>query len=100
MADSGSSGAAQRLAFALLVVFLVAFGWFTLLNNGVAIRGKSGRVVEATGGAGIAIALASFALAVLINPLLSRAFGLTLRSALLLAALVALPPLGLVLLRL
>ena len=100
MAESRSPSAAERLAFALLLLFLVAFGWFTLLNGGVSLKGRTGRVIEATGVTGIAVALGSFALAALLGPLLARAFGLPLRSALLLAVFVVLPPLGFILLRL
>jgi hypothetical protein len=83
----------------LLLVFSVAFGWFTLLNGGVVLKGRGGRVSEATGGAGVALALAFIALAVLLSPLVVRSLGLSRRSALLLAVFVALPPLGFVLLR-
>ena len=100
MPDSGVHSAAERFAVALLLVFLVAFGWFTLLNGGVALKGKSAQVVEVSGRTGIAVALGCFALAVVILPLFARVSGLQLRSSLLVAAIIALPPLGFLVLRL
>jgi len=90
---SPPSKTAERLGSSILVVFLVAFGWFTLLVGEISLKGKSGSVSQLSGSAAVVASLVFFALAAVLVPLLVRSFGLRIRSGLVLALLAVLPPL-------
>ena len=87
------SHAAERLAIGLLWVFLMGFGWFDLLTDGISLKGKSGAVAYASGTAGLAIAAGSFLLASLVSLLLARSMALGRWNARLLVLAVLVPPL-------
>lgn len=93
MAAPPPSRTAERLGFSILVAFLLAFGWFALLAGEISLKGRGGRISQLSGSAAVVAALAFFAMAIVLMPLLARSFGLRIRGGLLLALLAAVPPL-------
>lgn len=85
---------AERLAVGLLLAFLLAYGWFDLLQGGIAIRGRSGAVSFADGGAGLAVAAFAFLVAALVSLLLAKSLRWGRAATWTLAAACALPPLA------
>ena len=84
---------AERLAIGLLLAFLLAYGWFDLLQGGIAMKGRSGEVAFVDGVAGSLVAAVAFAIAALVALLLARSlrWGRAAKTAMLAAIL--LPPL-------
>jgi hypothetical protein len=84
--------AAERLAAGLLAAFFVAFGWLTLLQGGISLKGRSGGVSYVTGGFGIAAACIAFFIAAMAALLLSRSLKLRRSGCVMLIAMVIVPP--------
>lgn len=69
---ASSDPTAERLVLGLLAGFLVAYGWFDLLQGGIAIKGRSGEVSFADGLAGLLLAAGAFLFAALVSALLAK----------------------------
>lgn len=67
-----ASSAAERLTVGLVTAFFTLFGWFTLVNGGVALRGRKGNESLVDGAAALAIAASAFLIAALCLTLLLR----------------------------
>ena len=91
--------AAERLTSTLLTVFLAACGWFTLLQGGIDLKGKSGRITYVEGGFALGVAAGAFLFAALSGLLMVRAYGCGRRGAGLLFAALLVPPLAFVIMR-
>jgi hypothetical protein len=83
---------AERLVVGILMLFLIGYGWFDLLQGGIAIKGRSGNVSYADGGLGLAIAAGAFLFAALVSLLLARSFQLRWAGITLLPCAILLPP--------
>jgi hypothetical protein len=92
MKDGAPGSAADRLATGLVAAFFAVFGWFTLLQGGVGLKGRSGEMSHVTGGFGIAVACAAFLFATLAALLFSRSLGLGRRGAAIVSAVLLVPP--------
>jgi hypothetical protein len=92
--DQNPATAAERLTSTLLTTFLAAYGWFTLLQGGIDLRGKSGRITYAEGGFALGVAVGAFLFAALCALLMVRAFGWGRLGAVLLLAALLVPPLA------
>jgi hypothetical protein len=89
---------AERIAAALLAVFFLLFGWFTLIQGGISLGGKSGRSVLVDGNAGLGVAVFTFLVAAMGVAMLLKSLRADRKAYWLGAALVLLPPLVFVLL--
>lgn len=87
----------ERLAFAILMLFMVGFGWLNLLQGGISLKGKSGDTTFVTGTAGLAVATGTFVIGALVSLLMARSFGLGRVGTISLAMAILLPPLVFVL---
>lgn len=67
-----SDPAAERLVLGLLAGFLAAYGWFDLLQGGIAMKGRSGAVSFVDGRAGLLVAAGAFLFAALVSLLLAK----------------------------
>ena len=65
MANEAKDKTAERLAIAIVLVFLLGFGWLTLLQGGMTLKGKSGHESFVDGRLGIATACFDFLIAAL-----------------------------------
>ena len=74
MNPSAQDPTAGRLAAGLLTTFFALFGWFTLWQGGVALKGKSGATSFVDGHAGILVAGFAFIVATMGLALLLRSF--------------------------
>ena len=88
-----ASRTGERVTAGLLAVFFEAMGWFTLLQGGISLKGKSGHSSFVDGGMGLVMALffflvSAFGVALLLRSLDARRSTYTLAAVLLL-----LPPL-------
>jgi hypothetical protein len=95
MTQPGLDPTAERLAAALLAGFFALFGWFTLWQGGITLKGRSGATSFVSGAAGqavaaLALAVAGFGIALFLRsfrvprPVRLLAFALLLGPALLL----------------
>jgi len=87
-----SSNTAERLVAALLTCFFIGFGWLTLLQGGVSLKGKSGQVAYASGGYAIGVAVGAFLFAALSVFLLAKTFSLRRRGVVFMLITVLVPP--------
>lgn len=85
---------AERLIIAILMLFLLGYGWFVLWQGGIAVRGRSGAVSYAEGGYALAIATGAFLFAALVSLLLARSLRLRRPGIALLLGVILLPPLA------
>lgn len=88
---------AERLIIAILMLFLLGYGWFVLWQGGIAVRSRSGAVSYAEGGYALAIAAGAFLFAALVSLLLARSLRLRRPGIALLLGVILLPPLAYVL---
>ena len=88
---------AERLIIAILMLFLIGYGWFVLWQGGIAVKGRSGAVNYAEGGYAFAIAVGAFLFAALVSLLLARSLRLRRPGIALLLGVILLPPLAYVL---
>ncbi|QLG86838.1 hypothetical protein HQ393_00480 [Chitinibacter bivalviorum] len=84
---------AERLITAIMGVFFLVMAWLTLLENGIALKGKSGAVSWVTGSPSTWIALASLGFAALSFALLLRSLNARKSAYLAMLVLVFLPAL-------
>ena len=90
---------AARLAAGLLTVFFLLFGWFTLWQGGITLKGKSGATSFVDGHAGLAVAAFAFLVAGVGLAMLLRSLEANRAVHCLAGAAVLVPPLLFVLLR-
>ena len=88
---------AERLAAGLLTAFFALFGWFTLWQGGVTLKGKSGATSFVNGYAGMLVAGFAFFVATLGLALLLRSFEANRPAYYIGGAVVLVPPLVFVL---
>ena len=88
---------AERLAAGLLTAFFALFGWFTLWQGGVTLKGKSGATSFVDGHAGMLVAGFAFFVATLGVSLLLRSFNVNRQAYCVGGAVVLVPPLVFVL---
>ncbi|MBN8214182.1 MAG: hypothetical protein J0M09_14760 [Xanthomonadales bacterium] len=88
---------AERLIIAILMLFLIGYGWFVLWQGGIAVRGRNGAVSYAEGGYALAIATGAFLFAALVSLLLARSLRLRRPGIALMFSAILLPPLAYVL---
>jgi len=98
MSEPKSSNTAERLVAVLLTAFFVGFGWFTLLQGGISLKGKSGQVTYVSGGFAVGVALGSFLFAAMVAMLVVKPFSLGRRGLILTLAAVLGPPIAFLLL--
>ena len=84
---------AERIAAALLAVFFFLFGWYTLMQGGITLRGKSGLTSFVGGYLGLAVAGFTFLVATLGVALLLRSLDSGRRTYWIGSSIVLLPPL-------
>ena len=84
---------AERIAAALLAVFFFLFGWYTLMQGGITLRGKNGHISFVDGYLGLAVAGFTFLVANLGVALLLRSLDASRRTYWLCSGIVLLPPL-------
>ena len=82
---------AERIAFGLLTLFLVGFGWSILLMGGVTLSGKRG-ISHIDGNAALLVAGGTFFFAALCSLMLSASMGFGRQRRAVLIALVLFPP--------
>lgn len=90
---------AEQLMASLLATFFALFGWFTLWQGGVTLKGKSGAVSFVGGRAGVAVAGFAFVVATFGVALLLRSCRANRQAFYLAGAVVLLPPMVFVLVR-
>ena len=88
---------AERLAAGLLTAFFALFGWFTLWQGGITLKGKSGATSFVDGHAGMLVAGCAFFVATLGLALLLRSFEANRPAYYIGGAVVLVPPLVFVL---
>lgn len=98
MKPSAQDPTAARIAAALLTAFFALFGWFTLWQGGVTLKGKSGATSFVDGHAGMLVAGFAFFGAIIGVALLLRSFEANRRAYYIGGAVVLVPPLLFVLL--
>lgn len=84
---------AERLAIAILTLFLIGYGWFDLWQGGIAVKGRNGAVSYAEGGYALAIAAGAFLFAALVSLLLARSMRLPRAGIALVLGAILVPPL-------
>ena len=84
---------AERLAAGLLTAFFALFGWFTLWQGGVTLKGRSGATSFVDGHAGILVAGFAFIVATMGLALLLRSFEANRPAYYIGGAVMLLPPL-------
>jgi hypothetical protein len=93
MRNQNASNFAQCLVTGLLTVFLVFFGWVTIVQGGIALKGKAAHISYVGGGFATALALGMFFVATLSGLLLGKALGLGRLGFTVVVSMVILPPL-------
>jgi hypothetical protein len=93
MRNQNASNFAQCLVTGLLTGFLVLFGWVTLVQGGISLKGKAAHISYVGGGFATALALGMFLFATLSGLLLARALGLGRLGFTVVVAMVIAPPL-------
>lgn len=91
---------AERIAASILAIFFGLFGWFTLGQGGISLKGKSGATSFVSGWAGVAVAALAFMVAIFGVTLFLRSLKSSRPTYYYSWAIVLLPPLAYVLLRL
>lgn len=84
---------AERLAAGLLTAFFALFGWFTLWQGGVTLKGKRGATSFVDGYSGMLVAGFAFFVATLGLALLLRSFEVKRQAYYVGGAVMLLPPL-------
>lgn len=92
MRNQNASNFAVCLVTSLLTGFLVALGWFTVVQGGISVKGKSGHLSYVGGSYAIAFAIGLFLFAAFSGLVLARAFGLGRLGTTLLLAMIVAPP--------
>lgn len=92
MKNEAKDKTAERLAIAIVLVFLLGFGWLTLLQGGITLKGKSGHESFVDGRLGIATAGFDFLIAALCALLLGKSFNAHSRTYAILLVGVLVPP--------
>jgi hypothetical protein len=65
---------AERVAASILAIFFAFFGWFDLVQGGIALKGRSGHISFVDGWVGIAVAGLAFLVAAFGVSILLRTF--------------------------
>ena len=99
MTSNKQDPTAERVSSAILAVFFLLFGWYTLWQGGISLGGKSGRSVFVDGYASLAIAAFAFMVATMGLALLLKSLRAGRKAYWTGAALMLLPPVVFVLLR-
>ena len=81
-----------RIAAGVLTAFFAAYGWFTLWQGGIDLKGRSGHATFVSGLTGIAVAFGAFLIAALGLALLTRSLGAGRRSYVVAVLVLLLPP--------